>query len=264
MYRFIGGIPTVSDKIEYRENISKNIANELESEVFKGHSKDGPGEVFTRHRKLTFKDIIIIIIIFKSSIQRELDRFFKVESSGDFNIREVTNGDFTQARSKLNPEMFDKSIECRLVKVALEDGSYEILCTSLLDQVKNEYDEFKGLYHLHWNEEEAYKLLKSRVEVENFTGKTAKSVRQDFYAKILLMTLCAAYAHPIEAKVTAEYQSDKKRKHNQKINRTNALAMTQDIMIGMFIKRRFTEALATLDNIVEKTREIIRPDRSFY
>lgn len=432
LYRYIGVIPTVPNKVDYRENISKNVANELECEVFKGHSKDGPVEVFTRHRKLTFKNLIIIIIVFKSSIQRELDRFFKIVTSGDFNIREVTKGAFTQARSKLNPwafirlndvavntfyeqaeiygwygmrtlaidgsrlllpnhpsiveefgqvnvgpkgvtprslattsvlydvlnlvtvdsklapfktserellighldkvdkgdlllldrgypcfwllfllqakgiefcvrlkedwwlsvkdfrdseekerivsytlpakdrdklcdypAMFDKTIKCRLVKVVLENGSYEILCTSLLDTEKYEHEEFEGLYHLRWNEEEAYKLLKSRVEVENFTGKTAKAIRQDFHAKIFLMTLCAAYAHPIDQKVTEEYQADKRRKHNQKINRTNALAMTQDIMIGMFIKRKFSEALAAFDNIVSKTREIIRPHRSF-
>ncbi len=81
--------------------------------------------------------------------------------------------------------------------------------------------------------------------------------------KIFLMTMCAAYAHPIDHKVTEEYQADKRRKHNKKINRTNALAMTQDIMIGMFIKLKFNEALAAFDNIVSKKREIIRPDRSF-
>jgi hypothetical protein len=53
------------------------------------------------------------------------------------------------------------------------------------------------------------------------------------------MTLCAAYAHPIEEKVVAEYRADENRKHPQKINRTNALAMTQDIMIGAFIKKKY-------------------------
>ena len=45
---------------------------------------------------------------FRSSIQRELDRFFKEASQSDFNIREVTKGAFTQARAKLKPEAFKR------------------------------------------------------------------------------------------------------------------------------------------------------------
>ena len=42
----------------------------------------------------------------KSSLQRELDSFYKEITGGDFNIRQVTKGAFTQARAKLNPEAF--------------------------------------------------------------------------------------------------------------------------------------------------------------
>jgi hypothetical protein len=42
--------------------------------------------------------------------------------------------------------------------------------------------------------------LKSRIEVENFSGKTSIAVNQDFYAKIFMMSLCANLASPIEEK----------------------------------------------------------------
>jgi hypothetical protein len=44
----------------------------------------------------------------KSSLQRELDSFYKEVTGSDFNIREVTKGAFTQARSKLSHEVFIK------------------------------------------------------------------------------------------------------------------------------------------------------------
>ena len=154
------------------------------------------------------------------------------------------------------------TITCRLIKVILENGTTEILCTSLLDTMKYPYEAFEELYHYRWNEEEAYKLLKCRAEVENFSGKTAISVKQDFFAKVFLMTLCAAYAFPIEEKVIAEYKADENRKFDQKVNRTHALSVTQDILIGMFIKHQFEQALKAFDHLVEKTREIIRPGRS--
>jgi hypothetical protein len=102
--------------------------------------------------------------------------------------------------------MQDAEITCRLIKVELENGEKEILCTSLTDSDTYLYSDFEQLYHYRWNEEEAYKLLKSRIEIENFSGKTARAVKQDFHAKVFLMTLCAAYADPIEGKVIAEYR----------------------------------------------------------
>ncbi len=114
------------------------------------------------------------------------------------------------------PEMLGQTITCRLVKVELENGDIEVLRTSLLDDQYYTHKDIEELYLYRWSEEEAYKLLKSRVEVEAFSGKTATAVKQDFYAKVFLMTLCAAYAHPIEERVTAEYKADKERKHVKK------------------------------------------------
>ena len=42
----------------------------------------------------------------KSSLQRELDSFFKTVLSTDYNIRAVTKGALSQSRSKLKPEAF--------------------------------------------------------------------------------------------------------------------------------------------------------------
>ena len=156
----------------------------------------------------------------------------------------------------------DAEIICRLVKVELANGETEILCTSLLDTEKFLHEDFDTLYHYRWNEEESYKLLKSRIELENFSGKTARAVKQDFHAKIFLMTLCATYAHPIEEKVLQEYKADQNRKHDQKINRTNAISMTQDIMIAILIRKQFEKALSAFDEIIARTREIIRPGRN--
>lgn len=158
--------------------------------------------------------------------------------------------------------MWDEELTCRLIKVELDNGEIEVLCTSLLDQKQYTHQDFVDLYPFRWSEEEAYKLLKCRIELENFSGKTAKAIKQDFHAKVLLMTLCAAYAHPIEEKVTQEYKADEQRKYDQQINRTNALAVTQDILVGVFIRKQFSRAMQVFDHLVENTREIIRPGRS--
>jgi len=167
-------------------------------------------------------------------------------------------------RNKLKdyPHMQDTTINCRLLRIELEDGKIEVLCTSLTDTEKYLYKEFKALYHYRWNEEEAYKLLKSRIDLEDFSGKTARAIKQDFHAKIFLLTLCASYAHPIEERVIAEYKADENRKHDQKINRTNAISMTLDILIPVFLKKKYKIALDAFDRIVSSTREIVRHDRN--
>jgi len=154
-------------------------------------------------------------------------------------------------------------IKCRLIKFTLENGTEEILCTSLLDTEKYLYEDFKEMYHLRWGVEEGgYKMLKVRVNVEAFSGKTAIAVKQDIFAKVFMMTLCAIYAFPIEQKVKKEYQNDLKNKHPQKINRTNALAYCRSIVTAIFLKRKPKEAIKAFEDNVFKTREIIRPGRS--
>jgi hypothetical protein len=153
-------------------------------------------------------------------------------------------------------------ITCRLICIELENGEKEILCTSLTDTDRYPYEEFAELYHFRWNIEEGYKLFKARVEVENFSGKTARAVKQDFFAKVFMMSLCAVLAFPVEDKVRKE-AAEEKTKHKLKINRTAALSMTGNISIGLFIKKTVTQAIQAFDDIVHKTLEIVRPDRKF-
>ena len=155
----------------------------------------------------------------------------------------------------------DQSLTVRLVKFKLDTGKTEILCTSLQDDTQFPTQVFGPLYHRRWQAEEAFKMLKSRAELECFSGKTAHAVKQDFHAKILALSLCSMYSLPIEQKVIAEYQADQNRKHAQKINRTQALRATYELMIPMFVKKQFQRAILYFDELVFKTTEIIRPNR---
>lgn len=157
-----------------------------------------------------------------------------------------------------------KEIKCRLVKIALPNGEEEILTTSLLDTVKYKLPELGELYQIRWGTEEGYKLYKARVQVEAFSGKTATTVKQDIYAKVMMMTLCAALAFPIEECVVAECNAEKQKgkiKHSRKINRTYAYWSTKFILIGMFIKRTISSALSVFDHQVAANTEIVRPGR---
>lgn len=167
-------------------------------------------------------------------------------------------------RLKDFPEIQDKEILCRLVCVTLANGEKEILCTSLLDSEKIPHEDICELYHYRWNVEEGYKLFKARAEMEKFSGKTALAVKQDFFAKIFMMNLCAVLAFPIDEKVKKESKESKEkseRRHTYKVNRTSAFSMTQSISIALFLKGMWQKAIEAFDNIVMKTIEIVRPGR---
>jgi len=81
------------------------------------------------------------------------------------------------------------SLKVRLVRVLLSTGEYEVLVTSLLDDSQYPTEGFLELYHLRWGIETFYGLLKTRLELENFTGISAEAVRQDFHATVYLSGL---------------------------------------------------------------------------
>jgi hypothetical protein len=175
---------------------------------------------------------------------------------------EVPDGDYEKYRQQF-PTM-KKTVKCRLVKIKDESGEVQVLCTSLLDNAKYKLEELGELYQLRWGIEEGYKMYKARVQVEAFSGKTATAVKQDIYAKVMMMSLCAALAFPIEDKVVKEYQDAKKKgkvKHGQKINRTYAYWTTKGMLIAMFIKKKIKQALSVFDSQVESNTELDRPGR---
>lgn len=175
---------------------------------------------------------------------------------------EVPDGDYERYRQQFTG--MKKTIKCRMVKVRDEQGNLQILCTSLLDPAKYKLEEMGELYRLRWGIEEGYKMFKARVQVEAFSGKTATAVKQDIYAKVMMMSLCAALVFPIEDKVIKEYREAKKNKdvkHHRKINRTYAYWATKGILIALFIKKKIRTALAVFDNQVELNTEAHRPGR---
>lgn len=153
------------------------------------------------------------------------------------------------------------AINCRLLVIELENGTKEVLCTSLTDPLDYPYECFKELYKYRWQIEEAYKLFKCRVSIGEFSGKTALAVQQDFQAKLFMMTFCATLSHPIEEKV--RQQGKENRKHDRKINRTNALGFLKASWIALFTKRNLQKLLQALEKVLLRTCQVVRPNRTF-
>jgi Transposase DDE domain len=126
----------------------------------------------------------------------------------------VTLSPCAQQLSSIQQNALPTSLSVRFVRVRLSTGEDEVLVTSLLDEFLYPTSAFLELYHLRWGIETFYGLLKTRLALENFTGDSAESVRQDFYAAVFLSGLESLLTD------TAQTQLDAKNtRHRQTVNR---------------------------------------------
>lgn len=108
----------------------------------------------------------------------------------------------------------------RLMRITLDSGEPEVLITSLIDSGKYPFHLFDELYHDRWPVEEDYKVMKCRIELENFSGQSELSVYQDFHARIFSKNIISMLAFAALNTVT---ESTKNRVHNYRVNFTQAL-----------------------------------------
>ena len=92
----------------------------------------------------------------------------------------------------------------RFISLRLPTGELEVLATSLLDEQEYPTEDFPAIYGTRWNQETFYFLMKSRLELENFSGQTAEAIRQDFFSTLLLCNLETILTEPTQKALTQQ------------------------------------------------------------
>ena len=151
-------------------------------------------------------------------------------------------------------------ITLRLVRVDLPND-VEVIITNLMDSERYPAHLFKSLYHARWGVEENYKRLKQWVEIENFSGKSALSIKQDFYAKILAMNLTALLANHANETIQKKTQH---RRLKYQINFAQALSKMKHKIVLLILQSQpnATNSLKTVSTYLGQTIEAVRPGRS--
>jgi len=144
----------------------------------------------------------------------EVNRLLAENRAGQSVIVELRppNGTVGEIRAAGLPER----IVVRLVTVRLSTGELEVLATNLLDEPVYETAALGELYHYRWGIETYYGLLKSRLDLENFTGRSPEAVRQDVYATIFLSNLESVLTRPTQRQMT---HASPQRQHPAQVNR---------------------------------------------
>lgn len=147
-------------------------------------------------------------------------------------------------------------ITFRLIRVRLLNGSEELLATSLLDPEAYPAAEFAELYQARWAIEEAFKVLKHRLLIEQFTGELPEAIRQDFHAKIFTANLAEALAYSVHDTLPEEKAT------RYRPNLTYVLARLRLRLFGWLLKRASPDQILALLTLIGQTLELKRPGRS--
>jgi len=168
-------------------------------------------------------------------------------------------------RQEIKNNDLPEQITVRFVRVQLKTGEYEVLVTSLQDEQQFPSEDFLDIYHKRWAVEGFYAILKTRLNLENFSGKTVHSVYQDFYSTVYLTGLESILTADID-----EQLASKPTKNKQQDNRTvsfNAIKnqavelLCSNLDSDMVIKR--LEMLFLTNPVSIRTqREVLRKKRS--
>ena len=136
--------------------------------------------------------------------------------------------------SKKIPANVNKKVKVRLVKHRKKNGEISVYATSLLDEQRYSRKSIISLYRERWTVEEAYKLLKARLDVIHFSGKTIQAVQQDFYANVLLISLASVLKFNIKAQLKTKTKTENKEHRKPMINNTYALAQAKKLLKQLF------------------------------
>ncbi len=153
-------------------------------------------------------------------------------------------------------------LKLRLIRVELDNGETEILITSLVDTEEYPPEIFLDLYHHRWPVEEDYKVMKCRIEIENFTGKSVLSVYQDFHARIFSKNLTTIMTFPARLEIE---QKNQDKRYSSQFNFTQAISKMKDTIVLLFNRplEIVKNLISALHVLFVKTVEPVRPNRKF-
>lgn len=154
-------------------------------------------------------------------------------------------------------------ISMRMVKVHLENGNTEVLATNLMPTEFTTL-EIGELYHMRWGIETAYETLKSRLQLENFTGTKPILLLQDIYSTIYISNLAEDIILDAEREMN---EKEKERKHKMAINQTVSIGILKNDFIYIFLEtdpQKRNQLFQELYEDISKNLIPVRPNRHYH
>jgi len=225
--------------------------------------------VHTQEDDLIVADRGYAAYVFLAALSRQQRAFVVRCSSGSFGVAQrMLNGEgpdsqiatlripAEQKKGALAAQL-PLTLQVRLVRIRLKTGENEVLVTSLLDEDRYPVADLVEIYRLRWGIEGFYGVLKTRLDLENFTGKSAESVRQDFYA--------AVYLTGLESILTADSNAQlaqKELKHPQQVNQAVSFNAIKNEVFALLTGNEAAEVVVEkLERLFLTNPVCCRPER---
>lgn len=152
-------------------------------------------------------------------------------------------------------------VDVRFVRVKLANGENEVLVTSLQNESLKAND-FHYLYGLRWGIETLYRLLKTRLNIENFSGYCPESVKQDIFASIFITNMESLLTDNIEEKLKKKSANCQYQKKVNKAISFNAIKHEVFNLLYNF-DMPIDDVLEKLTTLFVTNPVLIKPERVF-
>jgi len=153
-------------------------------------------------------------------------------------------------------------ISVRVYKFELPSGEIETLVTNLFELSDSLFPE---LYALRWGVETAYFCLKRELCVEKFSGKTPNSIRQDFWASMVLLNSVAVFQDEADRAVR-ERQEGKSVKYVNRARTSDLIVTLRDRFVFAVLCGHPMLATWEMEDVIKTLARVVspvRPNRSF-
>ena len=200
-----------------------------------------------------------------------LKRYVDLVNNGEDKTFEV-DFDRVQTNEYRNDNLFRQKLmsnkySLRIAKVPVENAEtketmYEILLTNLKEDEFNT-EALKELYHLRWNIETAYNVLKNKMKIEEFSGYRETLILQDIFTCIWLYNIIMIRI--IEINEESEIPRDRY-KYQMKRNVNIAIGIIKTYFIKSIIlagTEEATKAFNLYTELINKHLVPIRQNRRY-
>jgi hypothetical protein len=156
----------------------------------------------------------------------------------------------------------NSGLRAREVRIARAGGETETLITNAGED-RIAYEAIGELYHKRRGIETKYKTVKQRMELENFSGRLADSIKQDLYAMMTAANIMAHFMREANRKVR-EAREGSGNKYEYRVNVNHAAGVYKDRLIAAAMAkggRVRVRLMRELAGEIERRVVPVRPER---
>lgn len=147
-----------------------------------------------------------------------------------------------------NSKSPDYEITIRFVRFLLDDNTYEVIATSLPEEIFS-MEDLKEIYHQRWGIETGFRELKYILGLSAFHSKQENSILQEIYARLVMYNFSMLIAQHVKPK-------EKDLKYKLQINFTQATKICLN-----FFRYKGKEPPYDIEATIQRFLLQIRPNR---